>query len=324
MQGYLTDLSTTRRHTESFIICQRVLLKVQNIIYGDPPPPKLLPYSTLSQGSQSRFWRRRVKPKLSPALVGIGSIVASVPGMPSLASITGSWAIEQGRMGDGKSRLGPHSPHEEEYDAPMPAAAVDSPFGGDNIQDEPLDDSNDEMEELDVETFGRSSMSKMVTVGDIAGPRTPFRRSEASLHDISKQSGNPTNSPRRRPGPSQTSPSLSDAASPLQIRSSSERPRHSSSLSHVSLFPGHSASHTHSIPSTHSPDLLLQKYDTFSQSQLLRSHYLRSEVKFMLHLESIASRLLVVPKPAVSSTTYVALMQSSSDLYSGLAHFEPS
>lgn len=45
-------------------------------------------------------------------------------------------------------------------------------------------------------------------------------------------------------------------------------------------------------------DAVLQRYDVSSQSQLLRSHYCRGEVQFLLTLENISNRLLVVPKLA--------------------------
>lgn len=43
----------------------------------------------------------------------------------------------------------------------------------------------------------------------------------------------------------------------------------------------------------------LLRIDPTIQAQLLRGHYCRSEVQFVLQLESIANRLLVVPKLAV-------------------------
>ncbi|KAF7338285.1 Phosphatidylinositol 4-kinase [Mycena venus] len=45
-------------------------------------------------------------------------------------------------------------------------------------------------------------------------------------------------------------------------------------------------------------DALLGNYDMPSQVHLLRSQYCRSEIQFLLTLENISNRLLVVPKPA--------------------------
>ncbi|KAG8685722.1 Phosphatidylinositol 4-kinase pik1alpha (PI4-kinase)(PtdIns-4-kinase), partial [Ceratobasidium sp. 395] len=45
-------------------------------------------------------------------------------------------------------------------------------------------------------------------------------------------------------------------------------------------------------------EAILRQYDVFSQSQLLRGHYCRGEVQFLLTLENISNRLLVVPKLA--------------------------
>ncbi|KAI5453294.1 Phosphatidylinositol 4-kinase pik1alpha (PI4-kinase)(PtdIns-4-kinase) [Naganishia albida] len=47
-----------------------------------------------------------------------------------------------------------------------------------------------------------------------------------------------------------------------------------------------------------SADMLLATYDVEAQRQLLRSHYCRSEFRFLSALEDISNRLLVIPKPA--------------------------
>ena len=102
MQAYLADLSTTRRDTPSFVVCQRVFLKVQNIIFSDPPLRHQIPYGCLDgvPSRKSRFWKRKVKPRIAPAIVGLGSLLAGAPGMPRLAAYAGSVAIEQGRVAD--------------------------------------------------------------------------------------------------------------------------------------------------------------------------------------------------------------------------------
>lgn len=47
-----------------------------------------------------------------------------------------------------------------------------------------------------------------------------------------------------------------------------------------------------------SAEMLLESYDIEAQRQLLRSHYCRSEFRFLSALEDISNRLLVIPKPA--------------------------
>lgn len=47
-----------------------------------------------------------------------------------------------------------------------------------------------------------------------------------------------------------------------------------------------------------SADALLAAYSLEAQRQLLKSHYCRSEIRFLLLLEDISNRLLVIPKPA--------------------------
>ncbi|KAG8746933.1 Phosphatidylinositol 4-kinase pik1alpha (PI4-kinase)(PtdIns-4-kinase) [Ceratobasidium sp. 414] len=102
MQATLNDLAQTQARrgaskSESFAICQRVILKCHDIIYGDPPPPSAAPYSGLQVKPRSRFGRKHIKPFVAPALVGMGVMLAGAPGMPALTPMIGQVAIEQGR-----------------------------------------------------------------------------------------------------------------------------------------------------------------------------------------------------------------------------------
>ncbi|KAG8878130.1 Phosphatidylinositol 4-kinase pik1alpha (PI4-kinase)(PtdIns-4-kinase) [Tulasnella sp. 331] len=102
-QALLHDLSTGSRTSPSFIICQRVLNRCYDVIFGDPAPTVTTgPYrspAVLGRPS-SRFWRKKVKPRFEPALVGITAILAGTPGMPAMTLVVGKWAIDQGRIDD--------------------------------------------------------------------------------------------------------------------------------------------------------------------------------------------------------------------------------
>lgn len=119
-QAALSDLSSNP-HTASFQICHRVFNQCQRILFEDPLSTNNSVYALgsatstnaagpshsnlLRSGLQSllvattSFGRTKVSPHTPLAnIVGIGSVMASVPGMPRLASITGNIAIEQARQ----------------------------------------------------------------------------------------------------------------------------------------------------------------------------------------------------------------------------------
>jgi len=94
MQASLNDLST-RRDSPSFVICQRVLHKCHEIIFGDQVLPSASPYSGFVLPSYMR--PQKVKHHAEPIFVGLGIMSAATPAMPGLAEIMGRVAIEQGR-----------------------------------------------------------------------------------------------------------------------------------------------------------------------------------------------------------------------------------
>lgn len=63
-----------------------------------------------------------------------------------------------------------------------------------------------------------------------------------------------------------------------------------------------------------SADALLATYDIEAQRQLLRSHYCRSEFRFLSALEDISNRLLVIPKPARNSALRAELTSLNHNL----------
>ncbi|KAF8522290.1 kinase-like protein [Hysterangium stoloniferum] len=281
MRAALSDLALTRRDTPSFMVCQRILHKCHEIIFGDLPPPIPAPYGSLTVHSISRFLRRKVKARLEPTLVGIGCVLAGVPGMPRLAESTGKVAVEQGRWEDGSARpRGIINVTGEDAAAPQaqesqPASVVD-------------DVSDDDCE-------GGSSPDGFAGVG-----REPSNKSSSSL--VADKAY------RRRarpPNAAQTTPALLMHAGKItrpsddplgQLDDPSPPPSHHNYRS----TPAFSDARRPQPFSPNSPPatFLLQKYDPYSQSQLLRSHYLRGEIQFILALETIANRLLVVPRPA--------------------------
>jgi hypothetical protein len=270
MQAALQDLASTGHNTLSFIICQRVLHNCHEIIFGDLPPPAIVPYASLNLPFQSRFARKKIKAHAEPALVGIGMILAGTPGMPRITEIMGEVAIEQGRVQDEGQE--PHRLAIQDDDIVRGvAAALNADTTNDEDNDEEVDDSLTE-DQISA-TRGEPTTSHSPIASDI----------NAESHPIAKGS----NVRRRQTiGAAKTSPAL-----PLHMQNIRE-PRMSDdplgqndpplpiqSASPYRSSPSISSSKHHyhlSIPS--GTDFLLQKYDLQSQSHLLRSHYCRSEV----------------------------------------------
>ncbi|EPQ58102.1 hypothetical protein GLOTRDRAFT_72143 [Gloeophyllum trabeum ATCC 11539] len=292
MQAHLKDLSSSmRQNPKSFTVCQSTILQCHEIIFGDLPAPAVMPYSTMESSgisSTSRQIRKKVKSNVAPALVGMGILLAGVPGLPPLTDVMSEVVIEQGRADDDR-----HENHSirtgHEDDAPgvlRPSQSTEN--GEEEEQDLQSTDSFEEPVANQADPSELSSTENRPTMSNY--DRTP--------------SGTITR--RKTIGAAQTSPAL-----PLHMRPDG-RPRLSEDPfgQQDEPLPLHSTSPFQSSPSLsaakasrdmkRSPtsDSLLQKYDLQSQAHLLRSHYCRSEVQFILGLEDICSRLLVVPKPA--------------------------
>ncbi|KAF8628405.1 hypothetical protein AX15_003928 [Amanita polypyramis BW_CC] len=269
MQASLKDLSTNRFDTQSFVICQRVLHKCHEIIFGDLPTPAAAPYSTLDLPFNARLTRKKIRPHVEPALVGVGVTLAGVPAMPALTEVMGEVAIEQGRADNDGNDL-----RSLEQDDSVARARTSELEVNEEAQDGDDQDSSTSREDIP----------------DSTAAVDPNKRELGTL------------SRRRTIGAAQTMPAL-----PLHLRSirksrASEDPLGQSDFEQVSTPFQSSPSITSRTPprsaTVPQADSLLEKYDSSSQVQLLRSHYCRSEIQFILNLESISNRLLIVPRPA--------------------------
>ena len=312
MQAHLKDLAVVHYGSESFLICQRVLNQCHEMIYADLPASGA-PYATLDMPTLPGFLRKKVRPHIQPALVGMGLVFAGVPGMPSLTEVMGELAIEQGRIDDRGEDLrslenldGIVRPHAENTQS----------------QDGTEKDEGDDSEPED------------------APPQSAPTRAPLSAARIKGRQPKGDTPSRRQTIAAQTSPAL-----PLHIRDP-RKPRLSEDPfgQYDPPLPASTASPFQSTPtfsgwrhprrhgSLTSVELLLQKYEPAAQQYLLRTHFCRSEVRrlvkvsaqvthgsqiqFILALENISNRLLVVPKPARVSALRAEL--------TGLNHLLPA
>ncbi|XP_006458116.1 hypothetical protein AGABI2DRAFT_199389 [Agaricus bisporus var. bisporus H97] len=274
MQASLHDLSLTRRESPSFTICQRVLHKCHEIIFNDLPRPTSSPYPPFKLSARGSFARRRIRHHAEPAFVGMGVILAAAPAMPALADFTGQIALEQGRADDDGQEL--RSLRSIETDLVLVTAPKTADSSG-------IDD------DMDPETD--------------SPPNEESGLSQADNHEPLRQDA-PIILRRRTVTAAQTVPAL-----PLHLRTirrsrASEDPL--GQLDYETL-PAAPAQSSPALPATRTPprfaaakmaDGLLEKYDLQAQTQLLRGHYCHSEVQFILDLENLCNRLLIVPKPA--------------------------
>ncbi|KAJ3507872.1 hypothetical protein NLJ89_g6059 [Agrocybe chaxingu] len=203
----------------------------------------------------------------------IGVMLAGIPAMPQLAEITGQIAIEQGRMeeeGDTYRSL------EVEAGEPPYSASTSNSALDDTAQDSPesLEDFSlqvpDKPPEL-AQPEQSGLLDRRRTFGAQTLPALPLhlqtRKPRLSLDPLGQLDADNT-STLTPAMPFQSSPSLAPARTPSRSAAMNKA------------------------------DLLLEKYDPSSQVHLLRGHYYLSEVQFLLSLENICNRLVIVPKPA--------------------------
>ncbi|KAG1789891.1 kinase-like protein [Suillus plorans] len=279
MQASLQDLSSSRS-SPSFQVCQRTLQRCHDIIFGDLPTPVSGPYSGLDMPFQARFSRRKVKTHVEPVFIGLGLMLAGTPAVPELTEVMGEVALQQGRADEDGSDL--KSVQTDDNDVASGSGKTTRDDSGDD------DDGGSDGKNED----GRTASSHEHSSNDSCAPHDP-----AVSKKILKR--------RRTVVAAQTSPALVHLQN-MHRSTLSEDPLDQLDPSQPSRVASPYQS-SPSIPTTQHPfrqnplnfgDSLLQRYDLDSQAHLLKSHYYRSEIQFLITLEHISNRLLVVPKPA--------------------------
>ncbi|KAF7304897.1 Phosphatidylinositol 4-kinase [Mycena kentingensis (nom. inval.)] len=273
MQAALRDLSSSPKRSQSFVICQRVLHKCHEIIFSDLPPLAAAPYSGLNLPFQSRLLRRKVKPHFEPAVIGVSMVLAGVPGMPQLTEIMGEVAIEQGRVEEEGAQFQSIEAQEEDV----------ASFGSPSVSSLQLEDEDD-TEEVGPQNGYAPNYSS---------PELVLPNGQTSTRVLGRS---------RTVEAAQTAPAL-----PLHFRNirrsrQSEDPLGQLDAEPISTpyqsSPALSVRSTPRSASMSMGDALLGSYDASAQVHLLRGHYCRSEVQFLITLEKICTRLVVVPRPA--------------------------
>lgn len=248
----------------------------------------------------------RVNEHVPPAMVGIGVMLAGAA-MPGLQGIAGQWAVIQGRKprtDEGESRA---------------RVEVDKQGGASVVHTEklprsrkPREDSSDEDEE-DVKRRNRKQRGSFPNAAHANTSSFNLSNPSATAPNLSSPipsqiastpylgSDSPIPSPRQKgedPFGQTSSPSGSRPSTPP--RQSVHQPFYSVPDFSTSQGNQHSSALRRLHPTDRPPpaEALLATYSPEAQRQLLRSHYCRSQIRFLLLLEDISNRLLVIPKPA--------------------------
>jgi phosphatidylinositol 4-kinase B len=255
MQASLRDFSNANHNPESRLICQRTLLMCHELIFGELPPPVASAYPGLSFPRFPQFLRKKVKPRLYPALLGMSVVLASSPGLPALSRVMGEVAIEQGRL----DQRGEDVKSLERYEDDLVRGRAVSPYDR-PVEDDEVDSPSEDVKDEEVPEAPPSPFEGVNFESGIAG------RQQLEVNRAAR-----------------TSPDLSF----LRMK---ERPPRFSDDPLGQLDPITPPAATQSVPSlssikqTHQPnsssasELLLNKYDFGAQLHLLRCHFCRSEV----------------------------------------------
>lgn len=258
MQAALKDISLARPDSEPFLICQRLLNQCHEIIFGDIVLSNA-PYGSLNQLIIPGTLRKKVNTQVHPALVGIGMVLAGVPGMPQLTGITGEVAVEQGRADDSEG-------NKMLEIAGDPSGTLYSPQGMESISNEDEEDQSEPPsapltvstgEEVSPDPFEERKLPKTApllrrkTIGAQTSPALPLRLKIPLKPRLSEDpfgQYDPPSPPVPVSTPSQSTPSLPSGRHPAK---------------------------TGSVYALE----LLSRYDARSQGHLLRSHFCQSVVR---------------------------------------------
>lgn len=260
MQAHLRDLALNSQNSKPFTICQRVLHRCHEIIFEDSPGLVKGPYSTIKVQSRKVLQRKRVKPHMQPAIIGMALIIAGAPGLPLLTKVAGEMSVEQGKAADDESNLRSLEPQGDIGFVPSPARATEA------NEDEDRDDD----EQANGATQPRDDPDKI-------DGRVMERESDRLLYRVLSQS-------QKMQEAAQTTPVLSSTDSP-RISASADDPFGQLDESPTSSQPFQSSpaiSNSRKLRrsgSTSLVDAIMQSYDTPTQRRLLQGHYCRSEVR---------------------------------------------
>jgi hypothetical protein len=255
MQASLRDFSSTNHNPEALLICQRTLLMCQELIFGEIPRPAASAYPGLSRQFLPPFLRKKVKPRLYPALIGMSVVFAGSPGLPALSRVMGEVAIEQGRI----DRQGRDVKSLERYEDDLVRGKAATPYER-PIEDDEVDSPLEDAKDVDIPEHSPGPFDGVNLESGIAGSQQrEVIRAVRTSPDLSFP-----RKEERLPRFSDDPLGQLDPITPSAITQS------------VPSFRAVKRSHQTSV--SDASESLLKKYDFASQIHLLRCHFCRSEV----------------------------------------------
>lgn len=231
------------------------------LIFGEIPLPSVSAYPGLSFSFPHlpQFLRKKVKPRLHPALLGMSVMLASSPGLPALSRVMGEVAIEQGRLDQQGEDVKSLERYEDDLVRGKAVSSYEPPAQDDEV-DSPSEDLEDEEAPEGSRASSRARLEGVNFESSIAGRQQ---------HEVNRAV--------------RTSPNLS------LLRKEKRQPRFSDDplgqLDPITLpvvtqsvpsLP--SVKQTHQSSPSNASEFLLNRYDLSSQIHLLRGHFCRSEV----------------------------------------------
>lgn len=266
MQAHLRDLAiqSKGKDSKSFMICQRLLHHCHEVIFEDSPGLVKGPYSTIKVQSRRLLHRRRIKPHIEPAIIGMSLVLAGSPGMPLITQVAGAMALEQGKVDEDGSGIRSFEPLSDDRIVASPVKEAGVSF-----------DDEDEDGEDDIKT-NELPRAQPDNTNTLDGSKSSERENDRLLYEALTQS-------RKMQEAAQTTPTLSISDSP-RVSTSVDDPFGQLDDSPTSAYPSRSSpaiSNTRRLRrsgSTSLVDAILQNYDIPTQRHLLQSHYCRAEV----------------------------------------------
>ncbi|KAI9027305.1 kinase-like domain-containing protein [Phycomyces nitens] len=323
LQAYLSDLSLDPS-SASFELCKRLLNKCQAIVFSD---------GQTSDSEQPEVEgvkeAHMVSEHAMPALVGMGAMLLGI-GQPLMTRSAGRIALAQGRQNRsfslttalrrntvGTSRHSVPSPPTKanSVDAlPLSQPRSATPFQSASQPDLPLHrhslpnpfTSSPSLEDLhrgkafSVSRYLRSAHQK---INRKIRPQSPLSVFDPKLTALA-QSSVPTESVPLSPALSHCSASSSEEGF---AQPSSSRARNSLPPIATSFELHQNSDHESDSEASDEEYSALSTLSLDHRKSLLRSNYFRSEMQFLLALVDIATRLVIVPKPARQNALHAEL-----------------
>ncbi|KAG0016815.1 Phosphatidylinositol 4-kinase pik1alpha (PI4-kinase)(PtdIns-4-kinase) [Podila clonocystis] len=272
LQAYTSDLAATP-NTPSFKLCKRVFNKCQAIVFATEAPGEYMDI-------YGKNGVPKVKENALSAMVGMGVMLAAF-GQPLMTKSPGQLALAQGRRPRAFSQsAGADGLDENSGEKPQPQPQPQPP------------------QQQHEEEKGQPTAGSIVSPQE-SGRSTPGIKDEASSPKSIPESGSPHATVSGMSVATQntihrnhvvTSPSLEDLRGGQAFKLKRDRfpsPRYS-----------HDTAPSSPISFVHSDRSSMDGRSSTVSMEMARRSYFHSEMQFLLALVDIATRLVIVPKPA--------------------------